>query len=77
MITGLTVLISGYSLGETANELVTWFDNYDDDERLEPTDKDDPSYNYPDGEPSEQDILLHLLTSFYGMVVLGAIALGG
>lgn len=30
MIAGLSVLVSGYALGESADELVAFFDDYDD-----------------------------------------------
>lgn len=34
-IGGLTALIGGYSLGESAGELITWFDAYADDTKTE------------------------------------------
>jgi len=32
LLSGLTVLLSGYSLGEVAKELISFFGEYDDDE---------------------------------------------
>lgn len=41
MIVGATTLVGGFSLGDTANELITWFDEYADDTKSEGVDKKD------------------------------------
>lgn len=37
MVLAFGVVVSAYSLGDTANELVSWFDKYDDDTNSEGT----------------------------------------
>lgn len=39
MLTGLTTLLSGYALGNSANELIAYYAEYDDNEKNEATEK--------------------------------------
>lgn len=43
LLLGLTILISGYSLGEVAEELISYFAQYDDDVSKEADKKNDSS----------------------------------
>lgn len=76
MLTGLTVVIAAYALGESADELVAFFDDYDDKTDDEGTDKDTGKKDAP-GASALADIGYHLATAVYGHFVLSAIAAGG
>lgn len=76
MVAGMGVLISGYSLGETANELVSWFNEYDDNENIEAYITEDRDFESP-GTSAGWDIGLHIGTGVMGSLVLAAISLGG
>lgn len=77
MVAGVSTLISAYALGESADELVAYFDDYSDDTNKEGDDKTDSSNKDPAGTAAQNDIGLHLITTLYGYFVLGAIATGG
>lgn len=76
MLVGAMMVVSGFSLGDTADELITWVAQYDDDTKTEGDDKNDSSADDPDGTSAQQDIILHLVTAFYGYTVISAISLG-
>lgn len=50
MVSAFAVMISGYSLGENAVEMISYFDHYYDKTTNEQTKKDDASYEAPKGE---------------------------
>lgn len=77
MLTGLTTLISGYALGEVAEELISYFAEYDDNEKNEGDEKTDSSNVDPTGTAIQEDFTFHTVTAVYGWLVLAAISLGG
>jgi hypothetical protein len=73
-LTGMTTMISGVALGEVANELLHYFDAYDDKTNSECSDSSCDTK----GTSVQYDVIInHLVTVFYGQFVLGAISLGG
>jgi len=76
MIVAIANLISGFTLGDIADEVVTWFGQYDNDTKSEGRDKTDGDYD-PDGTSAENDIYLHMGLTFYGFFVLAMISIGG
>lgn len=77
LLAGMTVLISAYSLGEVAEELISYFAWYDDDEQKEGDEKTDASKDDPAGTSAEMDFTYHMVTTVYGWMTLMAVALGG
>lgn len=77
MIVGLTALIGGFSLGDTANELITWFDEYADDTKSEGDEKTDPSNKDPNGTAAKYDIMYHYITLAMGHMLFTMITFGG
>ena len=76
MIAGLGVIISGFSLGDVADELVQWFNEYDNDTSQEGTDK---KSGVRDTEATSDyyDILFHAAITAYGFITLSAVSIGG
>jgi len=77
IVAGLTVLISGYSLGQAVEYILGWFWFYSIRTKTEGCQKDDPSKCDIDGTAYENDVFLHLGLSVYAYFVLAAIAAGG
>jgi len=77
MIVGTTTIVGGFSLGDTANELITWFDEYADDTKKEGTDKKTPSEVDPDGTAAKYDIIYHYVTLAMGYMLFTVITFGG
>lgn len=75
LLFGTTTVISGYSIGEVTDQLITYLDQYSDD-KTESDDKntgvDDPS-----GTAAGQDMLYHFLTVASSYLLSFAIMLGG
>lgn len=69
------MVVSGFSLGDIADEAITWVAEYDDDTKTEGDDKNDSSADDPDGTSAQQDILLHMVTAVYGMFVFGIMSI--
>jgi hypothetical protein len=66
-------LLSAYSLGGIAPDIINFLSEYDDDEQNEAQDlngNDDPA-----GQSAKWDIILHLVTAIYGHFVLGGIGM--
>jgi len=74
MLVGVIVIVSGFSLGDIADEAITWVSNYDDDTKTEGDDKTSGTAD-ADGTAAQQDIILHLVTAVYGMFVFGVMSL--
>lgn len=64
-----------YSLANTADELVGWFDNYSTKTKTEGSDKDTGKYD-ADGTAAEKDIQYHLATSLVSFFLFSAIDVG-
>lgn len=77
LLAGLTVLISAYSLGEVAEELISYFAWYDDDEKNEGDEKTDGSNDDPAGTSAKFDFIYHTVTAVFGWLVLMGVSLGG
>lgn len=77
VLTGMFTMISAYAMTETAGELISYFDLYDDDTNSEADDKNDSSNDDPAGTSAQNDLVAHLITVFYGYFVMSVIAIGG
>merc|ERR1712187_463779 len=75
-VIGIGAWISGLSLGDSAQELLGFFDNYADKTTKEATDKEDgdPDAN---GTAIEYDLLFHFITLLFSYLTISAIAVGG
>jgi len=69
-------IIGGFALGDTADNLLTWWDSYSDDERNEGSNKKTGRVD-ADGTSVEYDFLYHYLTMAFGYITFGTIAAGG
>lgn len=74
MIVGVILIVSGFSLGDIADEAITWVSYYDDDTKTEGDDKTSGTAD-ADGTSAQQDIILHLVTAIYGWFVFSAMSL--
>jgi hypothetical protein len=74
IIAGFGAMISASALGETAYELVGYFDGYDDKTNSEcaPSGCSDTA-----GTSAQNDLITHLVTVFYSIFVLSTISFGG
>lgn len=73
--------ISAYSLGNTVDELIGWFDDWTDpahnDASKEGSDKDDGDQVGPDGTSLSYDFYYHAITTVYSWLTFTAIMVGG
>jgi hypothetical protein len=76
MVMAFGTWISAYTLGQTADELIGWFDQYADDTKKEGQDKEDFDYD-KDGTAIYYDLLYHSITAGYAYIVLSVIMVGG
>merc|ERR1711907_309135 len=78
-VIGIGAWISGLALGDSANELLGFFDNYADKTKNEacPKDSSDPDDCDPDGTAIEYDLLFHFITLLFSYMTISAIAVGG
>lgn len=70
MLVAIIMVISGFSLGDIADEAITWIDKYDDD-----TGKDSTNSEISNGDSAGWDIALHMVTAIYGMFFLGIMSI--
>jgi hypothetical protein len=75
MLVAFLVPMIGWCLGEVADPLVGWFDNYSDKTKTEGRDKDSGNYDR-DGTAAREDVYYHAIATVYGMFILGCIDLG-
>lgn len=73
MLLTTVVIISGFSLGDVANELITWVDQYNDQNNDKATDSGDSGY----AAAHQQDILLHMTTATFGYLLFFWMTLSG
>lgn len=72
------VVLSAYSLSYTADELISYLGEYDDNTKTEGDEKTDSSADDADGTSAQWDIgITHLVTTFYAYFVFTWIAYGG
>lgn len=76
MIAGFMSIIGGFALGDTADNLLTWWDSYEDNTKTEGRDKETNKLD-ADGTAVEYDFLYHYLTMVFGYITFGTIAAGG
>merc|ERR1711990_1319740 len=75
MVIGIGAWISGLALGDSAEELLGFFDNYDDKTDTEATDKDGEVDE--DGTAIQYDLGFHFITLLFSYMTISAIAIGG
>lgn len=76
MILAMGVAISAWTMGDVADNLLDWFNLYQDDTDKEGTTKTDSVADL-DGTAFEQDLIYHSVTAAYSYIVLTAIMVGG
>merc|ERR1711898_18581 len=74
-VIGIGAWISGLALGESAQELLGFFDNYDSKTKSEAQDKDSGDYD-ADGTAIEYDLGFHFITLLFSYLTISAIAIG-
>lgn len=74
MVIGAGAWISGLALGDSANKLLTFFDEYANDTHSEATDKD--GNVDPDGTAIVYDLGFHFVTLLFSYMTISAIAVG-
>lgn len=77
MIAGGMSIIGGFSLGDTADELIGWFDEYADDTQNEGSEKRSPFSRDMDGTSAIYDVIYHSFTLAWGFIVFSNIVVGG
>merc|ERR1719240_1341252 len=74
-VIGIGAWISGLSLGDSAQELLGFFDNYADKTKTEAQDKTNNEYD-ADGTAIEYDLGFHFITLLFSYMTISAIAIG-
>merc|ERR1712007_281690 len=74
-VIGIGAWISGLSLGDSAAELLGFFDNYSSKTHSEAQDKDSGDYD-ADGTAIEYDLGFHFITLLFSYLTISAIAIG-
>merc|ERR1711975_125172 len=75
-VIGIGAWISGLSLGDSAQELLGFFDNYSSKTKSEAREKGTNDVD-PDGTAIEYDLLFHFITLLFSYMTISAIAVGG
>ena len=73
-IIGVGAWISGLALGESAHELLGFFDNYSSKTKSEATDND--GYTDPDGTAIIYDLIFHFVTTIFSYCTISLIVIG-
>merc|ERR1712167_42201 len=74
-VIGIGAWISGLALGDSADELLGFFDNYADKTKQEAQDKTNGDYD-ADGTAIEYDLGFHFITLLFSYMTISAIAIG-
>merc|ERR1711998_89628 len=74
-VIGIGAWISGLSLGDSAQELLGFFDNYASKTKTEGTDSNGNAD--PDGTAIQYDLTFHFVTLLFSYLTISAIAIGG
>ena len=78
MVCTFGVVVTAYALSDTADELISYFGEYDDNTKTEGDQKTDASADDPDGTSAQWDVgISHMITTFYAYAVFAAISIGG
>jgi len=70
MIVGIIMIVSGYSLGDIADEAISWVNEYDND-----TNSDNAAKDHTAGTSASYDIAYHMVTAVGGMFVMGVMSI--
>lgn len=71
-------MISGYAIGNTVSgKALYFFDFYGNFVENEGSQKTNSNNVDPDGTSAAEDIKYHMILSFFGLLVLEAISIGG
>merc|ERR1719440_2005078 len=73
-VIGMGAWISGLALGDSAEKLIGYFDEYEDDTHSEAVDKDGDADN--DGTAIQYDLGFHAITLLFSYMTISAIAIG-
>merc|ERR1719502_2153385 len=73
-VIGMGAWISGLALGDSANKLLGFFDEYEDKTKTEA--QDDDGNSDPDGTAIEYDLGFHFITLLFSYLTISAIAIG-
>lgn len=76
MIQAFSLWVSAYSIGGNVDELVDFFNHYDDDTSKDADTKKD-SDPYVTGSATQWDLFYHAITTFYTWVLYSFIMFGG
>lgn len=68
ILIGMMMIITGYSLGEIADDSISWINKYDNDTSLDRSDD-------TDGTAATYDISYHMVTAVFGMFMLGIMSI--
>lgn len=72
------VVVAACGLSEIANEVISYFDEYQNDVNTEGNQKQDASQFFSDGTSAQWDVVItHLISTFYSYFVFSAISYGG
>lgn len=74
MVVGVIVIIAGFVMGDIADEVLTWFDQYADDTSKEGSEVRD--YRKVPGTAALQDMFTHSIVSAYAMIIFVVMSLG-
>jgi hypothetical protein len=72
MLLGTIMVIGGFSLGDVANEMINWVNEYEDEDNQKAYDSSDSGY----ATAHQQDILLHMVTATSGYLLFLNITIG-
>lgn len=76
MVASFGVSVSAYAIGQTANPLVTFIDEYQNDTPNEGQSKTTGNYDV-NGTSAEADLVWHMVIAAYSFFVMAAISIGG
>merc|ERR1711934_868528 len=76
MIMTFGTWVTCYILGDRAEKIIDWFNEYENDTKTEGRDKTSNDLD-PDGTSIQYDLLYHSIFSVYAFIVFAAIELGG
>ena len=68
ILIGMMMIITGYSLGEIADDAISWINKYDDNTSLDRSDDTDVT-------AATYDIAYHMVTAVGGMFMLGIMSI--
>jgi len=70
---GIMMMVGGYCMGDVVDEIVDWFNNYEDKTDDEGTNN---GTRDPDGTATTEDLIYHAVIGIYSMFVFDSMAFG-